>query len=504
MSIISYLQNVAKAIAGQAITPKVVASLPAVIPPLHQSLLKFPNDVQTESKGSSLWKLNYLGLRTESKNYTFLYDNSSWVSNVIDIISAAGSKKFHIARKDGKPVNPQDQKVIMSFLNEPNLTDTFLSFFRQAVTSVLLYGSVIIEFHVSEFDKAAFSKVVKKALPQSEFGDMAEGMIQDTIGTVPEMGFPVYLSVLPFDQMVVKTDVHGAIIGYEQYTVQGTLIPYNVNEIIQIFHPAARDKVYGNSPIDGLLEVLFIDSQKDHRQLKILTNETIVNKFVTLPAGTSDEVLQKKQREIDEYYSTRGSTSDVMVMSDDMKITVLNEGTKEGDFLQLGQQIRDRVLCKYFVPIGILDSEGTSSTHSQGVDSLYRGFVEIAVRPVVEHVATMLNRYLMPHFGPILGQDYTIILDLLDGDDMMDQETMFDMTLRNASRSINEVRLLRGEQPIDDGDVPLIYTTTGATTLDAVLNPPEPPAPIVHAPMPIPPNGKPVMSAIAHKNGQKP
>lgn len=60
-----------------------------------------------------------------------------------------------------------------------------------------------------------------------------------------------------------------------------------------------------------------------------------------------------------------------------------------------------------------------------------------------------------------------------------------DTRLRNGSLSLDEVRDRNGEDPLPNGmgKTPMIYTATGATPLPDVLEPPEPPAPVVvHAP----------------------
>jgi len=71
-----------------------------------------------------------------------------------------------------------------------------------------------------------------------------------------------------------------------------------------------------------------------------------------------------------------------------------------------------------------------------------------------------------------------------------------DRDLKNGSRTLDEVRDARGEDALPDGlgAKPLIYTASGAVTLESVINPPEPPEQVV---VPAPgaepvPGGKPV------------
>lgn len=56
-----------------------------------------------------------------------------------------------------------------------------------------------------------------------------------------------------------------------------------------------------------------------------------------------------------------------------------------------------------------------------------------------------------------------------------------DIKLKNATKTINECREEDGLDPVDGGDELMLYTASGWTLLDDVLNPPEPP-PMVVAP----------------------
>ncbi len=451
-------------------------NIPAPIAPLHHSYIAVPDNAP---KGSLLLRPNLQGMRSELKNYAYLYDNSPWVSTVIDLISAAAAKGYHLARKDGKPNDPKDVAIILSFLEQPNLEDTLLSLFRKIIQDLLIFGSTVMEFHVNEFDKQAFARSLSQGVAKSlDFsGGVNTQLVEDAMSTIPIQGFPTYLAILPREQVEVRTDSKGQIEKYVKWNTDGTFTDYQPSEIIQIFHPKSRDLVDGQSPLSGLLEILLIDSRKDTRQLKIITNESMINKWVTLPAGSAQEEIQKIQRTIDAYYQAHGSTSDAFVITNDIEAKVLTEGTKEGDFLKLSLQIRDRVCAKFGVPVGMLNDTGTSSAASVGVAQQFRFFVENAVRGVAEHAATILNRKLFPHFGQQIGTDYVLQLDLLDADDMGDLQKTLDLQLRNGSLSINECRQAQGLQPVAGGDTNFIYTAQGAVTLDMVINPPAPSPP---------------------------
>jgi hypothetical protein len=63
-----------------------------------------------------------------------------------------------------------------------------------------------------------------------------------------------------------------------------------------------------------------------------------------------------------------------------------------------------------------------------------------------------------------------------DSTDAKEQSEIDNTALRNGSATIDQIRDARGEDPLPDGlgAKPLIYTASGAVTLESVLNPPEP------------------------------
>jgi hypothetical protein len=83
-----------------------------------------------------------------------------------------------------------------------------------------------------------------------------------------------------------------------------------------------------------------------------------------------------------------------------------------------------------------------------------------------------------------------------DSTSAKEQSEIDDRDLKNGSKTLDEVRDARGDESLPDGlgAKPLIYTASGAVTLDSVINPPDPPEQVV---VPAPgtqaaPDGKPV------------
>jgi hypothetical protein len=57
---------------------------------------------------------------------------------------------------------------------------------------------------------------------------------------------------------------------------------------------------------------------------------------------------------------------------------------------------------------------------------------------------------------------------------LLQQAQITDLKVKSGLKTINEARAESGEDPVDGGDAPLIYTATGAVTLAGVLSGPSP------------------------------
>jgi hypothetical protein len=81
-----------------------------------------------------------------------------------------------------------------------------------------------------------------------------------------------------------------------------------------------------------------------------------------------------------------------------------------------------------------------------------------------------------------------------DSTSAKEQSEIDDRDLKNGSKTLDEVRDARGDESLPNGlgAKPLIYTASGAVTLDSVINPPDPPEQVV-----VPAPGAPVAAGAA-------
>jgi HK97 family phage portal protein len=416
-----------------------------------------------QGRGNPLLNPTEKQARFEAKMQWAAYNKSRYLATVVDLIANAASKRWHLERKDGDANVEGDVAVIESFLNCPNPDDTFGSLIQCVVRDLLIHGGCIMEQHFSPVDTAALNNVAK-ALDWLT-GTQAE--IIDAVGSVPEPGFPTYLAILPFDQMEIVTNDKGHIIEYIQWAVDGSQIHFDPTEIMHIRHPKSRSKVYGDSPLNPILQTVALDNLITRRHMHVLENDIIADSLFILKEGRTQEEASAFYEEVKHKYTSSGSEGNFLVMASDVTYQNIAQGGKDGEYLKLTETLRNIIAMRYGVSLSVLgDTSGTSSTYSAGSDTAYRLFIENAVRPLSDHICAQLNRHLLSHFGSI-GLEYVIVFDLLDDDDSSDVEKTWDMMLRNGSLCVNEVRAARGkQQPVEGGDVPMVYTATGAIPVE--------------------------------------
>jgi HK97 family phage portal protein len=440
------------------------------------------------ARGNYLLAQQYEDRRQESKVYWDVYENSPWAGTCIDLISNAGSKKWHLVPvdKNVKTIDPDTVAPILEFLNAPNDIDTFSSLVSKIYRDLIVFGSCIMEFRTTSVDKEAVRGVISKAF--NAFTGVIPNIdqeIEEAVGEVAQDGLPTWLKVLPFQQMEVLTDEKGRITGYRQWTVDGGRISYGVGEVIHIFHPKSQSGTYGDSRLKSLIEILTTDALIDRRQKRMLQNDVVLDKLFSIPNATNEEEVKRFYEQMMTQYRQAGSNGNFLVTTEEVKVDDISR-SKDGDFLKQGEDNRNTIAMRLGVPLSVLgDTSGTSSTYAAGSDNALRSFLENTVRPLSNHIEHHLNRSLMAHFGNV-GLEYLIAFDLEDADDSAAVETMYDQMIRNGTKTINEIRALRGDDPIQDGDTAWI-DAKGAMTLDMLLNPPEPVAPPVpKAPEPPP------------------
>ena len=448
-------------------------------PVVKPRLASFASNNDVVSRGSYLLAQKYDNRRQESQVYLDAYLHGPWVKPCVDMIARSASKNWRLVPADNKNelVDPVAVAPILDFLNAPNDIDTWASLSAKIVRDMIVQGSCMLYIGRSAVDKTAVTDAVTKAfLPYANGITNIDQEIQDVVGEVAIDGLPVWLKVLPFQQMEVIPDSDGRIVEYQQWTIDGRRIRFQPAEIIHIFHPLSSSSTYGDSVLTPLVQIITTDALIDRRQKKILQGDIVLDALFTLPDGTNEEDVKRVYEHLNVMYKKNGADATFFVSSGDIKYENVSK-SKDGDFLKQGEDNRNTIAMHLGISLSVMgDTTGSSSTYGAGTDNALRNYLENTVRPLTNHIEHFCNRDILAAFGNV-GLNYVLEYVLEDADDAADIETMYSIAIANGTMTRNEKRQKLGLDPIPNGDV--ITVTAGAvcSTLDTIINPPQPPAP---------------------------
>lgn len=145
--------------------------------------------------------------------------------------------------------------------------------------------------------------------------------------------------------------------------------------------------------------------------------------------------------------------------------------TKEGLLKDEYDEWLARIICYAFSlsPQAFVKQMNRATAESAQEAALTEGLV-----PLMNWIANLINKAIWKYWG------YSDLCFSWIEEDALDPEqqaSINNVKVRNATKTINEVRADDGMDPIEGGDEPMIYTAAGAVLLKDVLNPPEPVVP---------------------------
>ena len=219
-------------------------------------------------------------------------------------------------------------------------------------------------------------------------------------------------------------------------------------------------RIYGFSPVEQILTTIHIGLSRQLSQLNYFTDGTTPPGFLNAPEGWSPD-------QVKEYYDDLAA-----ILSGNL------DARRRGWIAPAGarwQAVKDsplkdefdewiaRVVCYAFSlpPTPFIRQLNRSSAQTSDETALEEG---------LEPIKSYLKRWWDDVIQLRLGYDDLEFAWVDDKTiDPKDQADIDDTMLRNASANINEVRKRHGLDPIPNGDCYLIYTASGAVSLDTIV-----------------------------------
>lgn len=165
---------------------------------------------------------------------------------------------------------------------------------------------------------------------------------------------------------------------------------------------------------------------------------------------TSEEQLKILKNSFTERYSGGQNAHKVAVLPSGVKVSHTGATQKEMDFQALRTQMRDEILAVYGVPhvaLGLGAGENLNRATAEVTEEIY---AKRTIKPKMRRFVTFLNEFLIPRFGEDLALDFD---DPVPGNVELDIRQDQAALAGAAYMTVNEIRIKRGLEPIDGGDV---------------------------------------------------
>jgi hypothetical protein len=283
---------------------------------------------------------------------------------------------------------------------------------------------------------------------------------------------------------------------YQQILKGIPAVDYTSAELVYTPRNPRVHKVYGFSPVEQIILTVNIALRRMASQLQYFTEGNIPAAFASVPIDWSGQQIKEFQAYWDSVIEgDQGYKRKVRFVPGGTKVESVKDAPLKDEF----DEWLARVVCYAFSlpPTAFIKQINRSTSETQQEAALKEGLA-----PLMVWVKEVMDHLIQVHLGCPDLQFRWVEEDSLDPGA---QATILTTYQKAGIYSINEIRNKLGEDPITDegGDAYLIFTASGAMTLEDVIEPPPAPPVGVIAPAA---NGetKPGDPAKPPKGGKKP
>lgn len=261
---------------------------------------------------------------------------------------------------------------------------------------------------------------------------------------------------------------------YQQILHGSPAVDYAADQLLYLPRNYRANKIYGFSPVEQIIVMVNIALRRDMHKLQFYTEGTVPDALAGVPLDWNTAQIQEFQDYFDSLLE--GNTAQRR------KIRFVPETIAKAFVATKAEALKDdfdeflaRFVCYAF---SVSSQWAVKMMNRSTAESAAQQATEEGLAPLQSWVKRVMTRIIALVFGR---PDLEFAWQEDKAVDPAEQSVIEDRALRNASATINQIRAARGEDPVEGGDEPLIYTTTGVITLKNALKPPEPtPAPLGH------------------------
>lgn len=257
-------------------------------------------------------------------------------------------------------------------------------------------------------------------------------------------------------------------VAYQQVLKGIPAVDYSRDELVYKPRNLRSHRIYGMSPVEQIILTVNIALNRQLNMLSYYTDGNVPNLLIKTPKEWQPEQIASFQKIFDEMVQGKSKHRAIFIPEGTDPID-----TKTGIMVSEADEWLARVTCFAFsispLPFIKMMNRGTSDTAKETSK-------EEGVAPTMLWVSDTMNTLIWKYFG------FTDLCFSWHEESEIDpkaQAEINNIKLRNGTLTINEARSMDGQDNVDGGDEPLIYTVSGAIPLsDAIemsLNPPPSP-----------------------------
>jgi HK97 family phage portal protein len=249
------------------------------------------------------------------------------------------------------------------------------------------------------------------------------------------------------------------------YHPNGARIEYKPEEIVYSFRPNPLDPRRGISLLKAGARTIETDRQISEYQVNVLKNGGKVESVFKFKTALTKTQLDELEKGYNEKYAGAAKAGKPLFLGGDADYIRMGLNPEELAYLETKNVTLNDICILTGVPKSVLAS--VDDVKFDNADASWKIFLRETIKPELQALATKLDLTL---FGDAQDLDLSFI-------DPTPEDTKALIEKVKAGHevnalTINEKREMLGFDPLPDGEV--ILVPFSSTTLDSVLNPPEP------------------------------
>ncbi|TDR82198.1 phage portal protein [Paludibacterium purpuratum] len=249
-----------------------------------------------------------------------------------------------------------------------------------------------------------------------------------------------------------------------QQVIKGVIAcDYTSDELIYAPRNKRTHKVYGYSPVEQIILTVNIAIRRAMGQLQYYTHGSMPDLLFGVPDTWQPDQIKTFEEYFNELLS--GDTAarrQAKFVPGGIKPIDTKERALKDDY----DEWLTRIICYAF---SVSPQWATKQMNRATAETAKEQSLEEGLEPIKLWVKSILDRIIWRYFG---FHDLEFAWVEEEATDPLVQSQIVDSKVRGARMTINEARAADGMDPVEGGGVLLIFTATGAVTLDSVLNPP--------------------------------